>query len=584
MDLGKFQFHLLNLLKMVGLLLGLATALSAGDFAAPAEGPLAFRRDRLPLDVETMADLSAQLAILADGLDPQTAPERRGAAQILALSLALDPGNSRARNQIDHFTTGKHKRAADTGKMEKSRAALWQIIGWLDTPEAGTQGKALAACLKDVLVISDPKDPRGESIRDEGERGAWAGWIPPLAKYEKVSAPADDTPVEAPSVELALANARVSAVLFKTEGVGRAAKVVPFTASVGMSAEKAMDAENTPLPFSITFGTREVAALAEPWNATLLRLLEKKHTKLPAGIHVTIAVDDAETLAPGKNTQSLGAVAGILASAAITGQEPDATVIGTLDEAGIFKMPADLWSQLRSLGKGKGGRLVLPAEAAELLPSMLAMEQPQFFFEYEVVLAANFGELLEASAKTPEGPLAKVSNQFRELREKSVSQPVGPYVGNIFIRRRLLEIAQEFPNHYSARMLAIQGSGSRPVFVPRTVLISELRRAIEPMTWIVKHGSSVYQPAEAGTIGTTYETCRSAVDGLFRYTDKGDRDLLSSVQELVAKLRPLDRAISKGRNYYETVDPIQAAQTAVVSAYAQVSQQLGLGGEAEPVR
>jgi len=565
MDSGKFRP-----LTTLGLLGALSTTLAAGEFAPPTEGPIAFRRDRLPLDVETMADLSEKLATLADGLDPQTAPERRGAAQMLALSLALDPGNSRARGLIENFTADKHKRDADSGKMEKSRASLWQTLGWLDTPEAGEQGRLLASCLKDVLLVSDPKDPRGESIREAGERGAWAGWIPPLAKYETHVQPAGDTPVEPPA-ELLIEKARLSAVLFKAEAADRVTKTVPFIATVSMSAEKTDDA-----PFSLQISTQAGAIPA----ASLIKLLQQQHPKLPTGIRVNISVEGSQILPPDKNTLPVSAAAAVLASAAITGQEPDATIIGILDETGNFKPPADFWNILRSLGKGDGGRLILPAQAAEILPSILAMEQPQFFFDHEVLLASNFKELVELSVKTPEGSLAKGLNQFRELREKSTTMPVGQYVGNPFIRRRLLETAQEIPNHYSARMLAIQGSGNRPVFLPRPLLMSELRRAIEPMTWIAKRNGYSYTPPDAARIGPTYETCRSAVDGLFRYTEKGDRDLLTSVQELVAKLRPLDRVAGKERSYYDSVDPVQVAQSAIVSTYAQVSQQLGMLGDA----
>lgn len=569
MDSGKF-----HLLKVVSVLVTFSTALSAGEFAPPAEGPIAFRRDRLPLDVETMADLSARLTTLADGLNPKTAMERRGAAQMLALSLALDPGNSRARGLIENFTADNHKRDADEGKMEKSRTALWQIIGWLDTPEAGEQGHQLAACLKDVLVISDPKDPRGESTRETGERGAWAGWIPAIAKYETLAQTTNDTPVEAPA-ELLLANARLRTVLYKTSNTDRVPKTFPFIASVSMSAEKTGDE-----PFDIRLGTQAGAISSD----TLIKLLQKQHAKLPNGIRVNISVEGSEILPPEKNTLPVSAAAAVLASAAITGHEPDATIIGIVDGAGNFILPADLWSLLRSLDKGDGGRLILPAQAADILPSMLAMEQPQFFFEYEVLLASNFKELLELSVKTPEGPLAKGLNQFRELREKSTTLPVGQYVGNPFVRRRLLETAQEIPNHYSARMLAIQGSGNRQVFIPRAILISELRRAIEPMTWIATRKGYNYAPEEAARIGPIYEECRSNVDGLFRYTGKGDRELLASVQELVAKLRPLDRAAGKDGSYYESVSPKQAAQLAIAATYAQVSLQLGMAADADSVR
>ena len=77
------------------------------------------------------------------------------------------------------------------------------------------------------------------------------------------------------------------------------------------------------------------------------------------------------------------------------------------------------WYQLQALGKGKGQRLVLPAEAAAYLPSILAMEKPEFFFDYEVLLASDFKQLLDLTAKKPKEPLASATAKFREIRERA---------------------------------------------------------------------------------------------------------------------------------------------------------------------
>ena len=95
---GKF-----HVLRVAGLSLAAATCLFAQKFAPPAEGPVAFRRDRIPLDAEAMAGLSRQLATLAEGLDFKTAANRRAAAQMLALAVTLDPANSKTRELIARF-------------------------------------------------------------------------------------------------------------------------------------------------------------------------------------------------------------------------------------------------------------------------------------------------------------------------------------------------------------------------------------------------------------------------------------------------------------------------------------------------
>lgn len=563
---GKLHF-----LKIAGLLAGFGTPLFAGDFAAPAEGPVAFRRDQVPLDVETMAGLSQQLATLADGLDAKTAADRRGVAQMLALAVALDPANSKARGLIDEFTAGTHKPDADAGKLETFRTRIRQYIAWLEMPEAGSQGKALAACLKDVLDRSDPKGSRATG----SESGAWSGWIPPLAAYEAkaVPTPEETIPAEAAAGAPPLASATVETPLWKMDP-DSPGKWVLKNASLTMSAVK-LEGEGAPPPFALTVGASEGQGPFVELSAQIIKLLQKQHESLPLGIHVTLDGDGLATPAASKKNQSFGAAAAVLASAAVTGREPgEVTILGTISATGAYTLTPDFWTQLQSLGPGTGGRLVLPAAAAEYLPSLLVLERPQLFMDYEILLAANFKELLDLTAKESPEALAKVSTQFREIREKGASQPLGQYVANPFIRRRFAEIVQEVPYHASAKMLALQGAGNRPTFVMRSVLVAELRHAIEPMEWLTKHTGYSFEAKDTERFDTTYETCRAQVDGLLRYADKGDRELVSKVQGMVTAIRTLDRA-AKSRGYtYEVQETIAAAQTALLRSHKAVAEEL----------
>ncbi|RYY93171.1 MAG: UpxY family transcription antiterminator, partial [Chitinophagaceae bacterium] len=169
--------------KVAVLAAGLTVCSQAG-FVAPGEGPVAFRRDRLPLDTTMLAELSKQLTELAYALTPTTAAEWRGAAQMLAVATAVDPANTRARTLIDDFVKNRRRPGAEEEPLVKYRAKVREYISWLETPEAGPDGQALAACLKDVLVFSDPADPQAEASLAAGQQGAWKDWIPPQAYYE----------------------------------------------------------------------------------------------------------------------------------------------------------------------------------------------------------------------------------------------------------------------------------------------------------------------------------------------------------------------------------------------------------------
>ena len=247
-------------------------------------------------------------------------------------------------------------------------------------------------------------------------------------------------------------------------------------------------------------------------------------------------------------------------------------------------MPTGFWDQLQALGKGRGQRLVLPATAADYLPSMLAMENPGFFHEYEVLLAENFQQLLDLTAKTPDEPLAESTVKFREFRERVGTQDVRQHLGNRLVRQRLGEIVQATPFHYSARMLLLQASGTRPTVVTRPVLASELRRAIEPMDWIVKKAVNLYSPvtvkypkkqtdyvegceirqADITKMNQTIDHCRLRVEGLLRYADRNDRNLWDRTRKAVVSFRRIEKA-SKTRAFpYLVADAIRISYGEII--------------------
>lgn len=559
----------------------MGTLLPAADFVAPAEGPVAFRRDQVPLDPETMAGLSRILGILAKGVDGRGPAERRGAAQMLALAKALDPSNASARELITDFQLGNHEPAANPEEMAKCQAEIWQYIGWLETPEAGAQGQALAACLSDIIVIADPKHPRAGQLRAAGERGAWGGWVAATAAFEaKAVAKSEEPPPVDPAATPEKANAvtlkeaRVFTPLWQRSGKGEPAKWKLAPAPLRMAVTEAADDEEAPKDFVISIHSIEEGDLPLRQGKAMEVLLRKHHGALPPGRLVRIFAEDKQHAIP---TESMSAPIAVLASAAVTGREPDATILGLITADGSFTLPPGFWGQLSELGRGNGGRLILPTAAAEYLPAVLALERPQFFLDYEVLLAADFRELLELAAKVPNDAMAGVSAKFREIREKAGSQPAGQYVANPFIRRRLADLSLEAPYHFSAKMLAIQGAGNRPTEIPQMVLASELLRVIAPMAWIVER-STLKEEGDGGfsldQLGATYETCRVQVEALDRYLRLDDRELVLRVKNMLALIRTMDRAARARGEDYRVREETQNARSMLTRAYRAVVEEL----------
>jgi hypothetical protein len=155
----------------------------AAEFVAPAEGPVPFRRDKLPVDVETMESLSRQLTLFTGARVADDADELRAVAQMAALALALDPVNRDTRALIDSLKAGGAPAAAEAEEVERARNRAWQVLGWLEMPEAGADGQALAACLGDVMAMADPHHPKARERRSAGEQGAWKGWVADEAAF-----------------------------------------------------------------------------------------------------------------------------------------------------------------------------------------------------------------------------------------------------------------------------------------------------------------------------------------------------------------------------------------------------------------
>lgn len=567
-------------------------AITAGEFAPPGEGPVPFRRDRVPLDVETMASLSRNLELLARASDAKTAADRRGAAQRLALALALNPANTRARELMADYRANHHQPEGDAAKVEGIRDKIQRMIDWLETEEAGSDGRALAACLKDAVRVSTSGNPETGEAPEDGEQGAWTGWVPALSAYrEKVIVPTEEPPrtgqgpqkPEKPTIRLT--KAQVHTPLWRREGKLEPATWVLAPAPLEMSARRVEGDEEGDPSFAIRIGGDEGSGRFHQVENSLKSLLRKHHESLPGGYRILITSKELEASIRSRKRQSISAAAAVLANSAVTGREPDGVILGQIDETGAFKLPAGFWDQLKALvGKGSGQRLVLPADAATDLPSILAMEKPGFFLEYEVLFAADFKQLLALTAKEPEEPLASASAKFREIREKADTQEVRQYIANGFVKQRLAGVLQDLPSHVSAKMLLVQASGGRPTTVSRPVLAAEIRLALQPMRWIVETPEYSTDSLMTPKVGQTYDACRDAVEGLERYAEKEDRDLLEQGRELVASIRALERASRSRSEEYSVMDFVYSAHRALMQNYTRVVVDLAAAAKDDPSR
>ncbi len=563
-------------LCLAGILAGMLGSISAGEFVPPAEGPVPFRRDLVPLNEDTMNTLSRDLRILARENKAMDALGLRGAAQMLALSLALNPTNANTRELVSEYKEGRHSPGENSEPKDHHQAHIRRYVAWLENPQAGADGQALAACLKDILSLTDSS--QAEPTHKPTELGAWTGWVADVSAFqtkaiEDTPKPKDPDPVvkQPTNTGILLESASVMTSMWRRVRQNDDERWISVMAPLQMTAKK--EAPSEQVGFSITIGNHQEWQPPDALGITLETLLRNQHGSLPPIGQIRITNVELEQSTELGKPQSISAAAAVLASAAITGCVPEAIIIGKIDASGAFTLPSQFWDRLQTLGKGNGQRLVLPADASPYLSSVLAMEKPEFFLEYEVLLATDFKQLLELSAKSPKEPLATATAKFREIRERAGTQDVRAFIGNIFVKQRLQAVLQDQPAHVSAKMLLTQAAGNRPIWVSRKVLASEIRRALEPMAWIKNselfvlntEGDSPPAPREVPEVNRTYEICRPAVDRLERYTSGDDRDLLEKARDLVFAIRTLNKAPRfRGGNNWEIISAVRTAHNDVV--------------------
>jgi len=564
-------------------------AAAAGHFELPKEGPVAFRRDRLPIEVDLMTSLSSDLVALSHAQRRENAADRRIVAQMLALALALNPANADARAALAAAAKGAPGGRAGKRELERSRTEIWGVLKWLRSPEAGPDGQALGACLGDVISMADPSHPDAASLLEKGEKGDWKSWVAEVKAFdvsefvdketvtEKMPDLENGEPPAPPmaAAKLELESASIATPLWETDkdtgeehlklaNVAMKASIVPSPPPEAPVVK--------PMTFAIDF-TPEHPQINR-MNRTLHALLVKQHGALPAGSQITLNLGEETAYLPIRNRDALSGAAAVLLDAALSGKAPAGIVIGKLEADGSFRSPPDLWDRLRMLSGGPGGRLVIPADAADYLPWILALEDPEFFLKYDILLAANHQELVQRSAGVTASPLTEILARFQEVRAKGATLPIGQYVTNRFVRQRLAELSVDAPYFASPKLLAIQGAGERPTRISRKILAFELRAAMQPLAWLrVKAAADI----DLAKLDTSYEATRAQVDSLEKYVD--DRDLLVSVREMTTDLRTFTRAqrlsVSRERDAAEAAEAFVEMRESIRSTLEELNAVIG---------
>lgn len=554
-------------LKLLALAVTAMLPSAQAKFVPPSD-VLVFRRDLLPVDVATMSLMSTQLTSLASGIDSSNPESLRTGVQLLALARALDPLNSEVPLLLESWKNSVPLVVRPNPEQRaKLIPLLWRTQSWLSSKEAGECGQRFAACLGDVLAKLDPTHPTASL--HASEQGAWQGWVAPAADFTdspssqtpSLSAAESATPTPPPLAEspdkslpldskdtilsppkIILPQSRVATPLWVQDI--NLQKVVLAITMIELNAKSPDPSVGQTARFRLEpVMNQQQQTLGNELEKLVLPACTDAIGPSPNNTSYHFILTNSQEYDYSKNGAAVSAACAVLQAAAITGNKPTGVLLGQLTAQGELKLPADSWSMLLEMRDHEASRLVVPADAAKLLPGLLTMDQSDFFLRHDVFYAKNAKELIAFSAATPEPRIALALDAFAEIRAKAPAA-LGPFLANPFVIKRLESIIESVPEFASAQWLLVQARGNRPVEFSSTIASLAIHRALQPLMWLVSADYSRTEPqtVDVEHVQQSHEQCRETLDAMNKWIASSDRKTYDRAIEFANSARTYARA------------------------------------------
>lgn len=584
------------------------TSASSADLFLPPSGKISpFRRDRLPINERWIHGLSNDLTTMISGSPYETAEDRRAVAKAMALALALDPKNETAGERLSKLIEGEKPATADKEKFEREKKNIWNSLNWLSAPEAGRDGNLLANLMGETLAAIYPDDLQAKAYLGKPENTAWKDWVAELASFKKApviepppgikkekneeKALAENKPkIEErkfdPKAGVILDSARIMTIvnLYDGEKGLWLPKVVPVSMQATSKPKNDDGEDQYGFRLEISGDPDDFWQIEDQVSNPLRDRLSDFLGQAPERAEIKVRLDGEASYTFQKNRGAISGPAFVLAHAALMGSAVDGTVIGEIDKSGKLKLPDYFWRSLMELTEGAGGRLIIPASAEPMFVNLLALEKPDFFLKYEVLMATSLSEYVMLSRKEVSGQQDEIRQKFQIIQEKANDNALGAYLTNKFVRERLQEIVDQAPYHLSAKVLNIYGSVSRPRYLTREALAAEIWRKVDAITEIGKiENIHEINSNQLERLDELYKKMRDDLKDLERYTDSRNADLLKEAKDLVACVRGLGREFEGKDERWEKYDEIESARVKMIRANRELLEKfVELTGDPRP--
>lgn len=581
--------------------LGLATvsSLQAATYIAPENKPILFKADQLPLDTDVMKELGQKLTVIAARDNANHSPEQlRATSQLLAIAQRLHPQLEQINMMNQALSDDQLFPKSNETEINQAKEKVWAVVGFLSKPEAGKQANLLSQCIKDALSGIDAKNPL--LLNHQTDPKVWDGIVAPLESFNPPPIlPPDPEPDKEPEEEpkkgdpsdqpketeekeeptneeqappkpqnntWKIANAQLfGAGLYQFKDRHGIVRHKPDILRYKVSLNK-VSGEDTPR-FSITSSPQfEGQDFLKATEDDLRKVLVKRWEKYEK-VHVNVQLPNAYS---SFNSQSKSAVAplAIILDASLSNKpiREDLLIHGSMSENGHLYRSPHYWDYIDLMTKRNDKcRILVPADAEGDYRQIIALNQPEYFIKNEIISVRDLADAAKYYSKQDDSSIAEATALFKEIQKVAQTRAIGPLAANPHVRERLAKILSIMPNHLSAKMLMLQGGGSRPTALESKYLAYEMQTILSEMVWIFEAGN--LEEHHVQYLNATHDSMTDQLKSVERFVDTRDRQFHYDVEQTTDKLRNLAKAIKaskdnqekeenykrKARKYYEEI-------------------------------
>lgn len=551
------------------------TGTHAAKYISPDESKELFKVEKIPLQVDSMRELSKHLTALACREQDDSSTQRRGTAQMLAVAMRLNSANQLARETDQAMRKNESVTAPAPDAILKAKSRLRFFQRWLSNPDAGTDANALA------LYIADATRVLNTETLNAAEQANWSNILPaptvePAPAVDKTPPPViaipdkppvtDKTSEESPYKisELTVMMPLTMDTLTKYKDANDRNKEKIRRTSGNSTTPVKLSIEQQKGPLSLTT-TSSLAPGNGPndkvgFRKALLALQTRLGTSAAnAKVNVTIGNRSSSQYSASNDSAAAAAVELMLAaSKAGINLRPDLHLCAAIDSQGKLHLPKNFWSVMKALRAKNGttGRLIIPKASMGILTQILVFGEPEFFTRWEVIGVDTIEQALTYAAVDTDPKVAEAEQLFLSIRNLSNKEPVTKITVNKAVRTRLSEISSLTPDHLSAQLLLLQGGGKRPIRLNSLGIAHEIYPSIKKMTSsLAQVNKDNPKPSDIIKI---HEAARADLDPLQRLISSSDNAFYKQALDIANDLRSLHILIKRNQRTNSKSNPNKA--------------------------